>query len=256
MTQTPLTTIQDTNISVTPMYLLKMALDTGADIEKLQQLLDLQKEYEANEARKAYSVAFAEFKKNPPLIDKDVTVNYQNKNGDVTNYKHSSLQNVVEKIGSELSKHGLSHSWTMDQNENGQVVVTCKLTHILGHCEENTLKSSPDSSGGKNNIQAIGSAVTYLQRYTLLGVTGLATKGQDDDGAQSEKPEDTALLTVDHKASIQKLLKSTKSDLTQFLIYMNSKSLDEVKDSQYNAAMVALATKQAKINEQAQPKAG
>lgn len=249
--QTNLVEKTNTNAVVTPMYLLKMALDTGADIEKLQQLLDLQKEYESNEARKAYSVAFAEFKKNPPEINKDVTVSYPNKNGDVTTYKHSSLSNVVEKIGASLGQQGLSHSWNTEQNDNGQVVVTCKLTHALGHSEETTLKSSPDASGGKNNIQAIGSVVTYLERYTLLAVTGLATKGQDDDGRglESEQPEDTTPLTTDHKASIQKLLSSTKSDIAQFLLYMNAKSIDEIKDNQYNTAMVALAAKQAQQSE-------
>ena len=39
-----------------------------------------------------------------------------------------------------------------------------------------------DTSGGKNNIQAMGSAVSYLERYTLLAITGLSTKEMDDDG--------------------------------------------------------------------------
>jgi hypothetical protein len=40
-------------------------------------------------------------------------------------------------------------------------------------------------SGSKNAIQAIGSAVTYLQRYTLLSATGLAAKNGDNDGADA-----------------------------------------------------------------------
>lgn len=39
-----------------------------------------------------------------------------------------------------------------------------------------------DPSGSKNAIQAIGSAVSYLRRYTLLGVLGMATSDGDSDG--------------------------------------------------------------------------
>jgi hypothetical protein len=39
-----------------------------------------------------------------------------------------------------------------------------------------------DATGNKNPVQQIGSTVTYLQRYTLLAATGLATSDSDDDG--------------------------------------------------------------------------
>jgi hypothetical protein len=52
----------------------------------------------------------------------------------------------------------------------------------MGHSERTPLEASPDASGGKNGIQAVGSTVTYLQRYTLLSATGMAVQDQDDDG--------------------------------------------------------------------------
>jgi hypothetical protein len=53
------------------------------------------------------------------------------------------------------------------------------------------MSAPPDASGGKNTIQQIASTVTYLQRYTLLAITGVATKGQDDD-ARGAQPEQAA----------------------------------------------------------------
>ena len=50
------------------------------------------------------------------------------------------------------------------------------ISHVI------TMAAGPDGSGGKNAIQAIGSTVSYLERYTLLAATGLATEDQDDDG--------------------------------------------------------------------------
>src|SRR3990167_2499280 len=156
-----------------PAEMIRMAVAGGADLEKLSKLLDLQEKWEANEARKAYHRAMAEFKQNPPEIAKDKKVAYGN-----TKYNHASLANVVKKITKELSKHGLSASWSTQQN--GQIIVTCKITHVLGHSEETSLSAPADSSGSKNSIQAIGSTITYLERYAILALLGLATHDQDD----------------------------------------------------------------------------
>jgi ERF superfamily len=67
--------------------------------------------------------------------------------------------------------------------------VTCILTHQMGHSEETTLAGAPDNSGSKNSIQAIGSTVTYLERYTLLAATGLAAANGDNDGQGAPKWE-------------------------------------------------------------------
>jgi hypothetical protein len=55
----------------------------------------------------------------------------------------------------------------------------------MGHSERTTLSATADTSGSKNSIQAIGSTVTYLQRYTLLAAVGLAAGGDDDGQAAS-----------------------------------------------------------------------
>ena len=51
----------------------------------------------------------------------------------------------------------------------------------MGHSEKATLTAGPDASGSKNSIQAIGSSVTYLKRYTFEAVTGVVTTDDDDD---------------------------------------------------------------------------
>lgn len=155
--------------------------DGNMDVAKLKELLDLNERWEASQAKKAYVVAMSAFKENPPEILKDKTVKYGN-----TGYKHASLYNVTTKINTELSKQGLTAAWVTSQ-DNGSVKVTCKITHIMGHAEETCLAAPPDATGSKNDIQAIGSTVTYLQRYTLLALTGLATADQDDDGAGAGK---------------------------------------------------------------------
>lgn len=158
--------------------------DGNMDVAKLKELLDVQERWEANQAKKAYVLAMSEFKVNPPEIVKDKTVTYG-----TTSYNHATLSNVTTCINKALSNHGLTASWVTSQ-DNGTVKVTCKITHIMGHSEETSLAAPPDATGSKNAIQAIGSTVTYLQRYTLLALTGLATYDQDDDGKGSDDKKD------------------------------------------------------------------
>lgn len=164
--------------ALSPDVLISTAIQNGAGIETLEKLMALQERHEANEARKAYHKAMAAFKANPPVIHKDATVTYNN-----TSYDHATLANVTDTINKALSEHGLSAGWRTEQN--GSITVICTITHELGHSESTSLSAPADKSGSKNAIQAIGSTITYLQRYTLLALTGLAAGGQDDDGQMS-----------------------------------------------------------------------
>lgn len=188
-----------------PMKSALAALQAGATVEQLQGLLTLQKDWEANEARKAYVAAMAEFKKNPPEIFKRKQVNFTTRDGDTTSYQHATIGDVTSLTVAGLAAHGFSHRWDTRQTD-GRIEVTCILTHNLGHSESTTLEASPDSSGKKNAIQQVASTVTYLQRYTLLAACGLATKDmEDDDGAGAAvTPEIPAELLAEARTEAMK----------------------------------------------------
>lgn len=169
--------------AITPMEMLNIAVQQGADLDKLSKLMDLQERWEKNEARKAFVTALATFKANAPKIVKDKQVSFgQGK----TAYKHATLDKASEAIGEELSRHGLSHRWDVKQ-DGGHITVTCILTHTQGHSESVSMTAQPDTSGSKNSIQAIGSTTSYLQRYTLFAACGIAPKDADDDGTGGKK---------------------------------------------------------------------
>ena len=216
-----------------PAEMIQAAVTGGADLKQLEGLLTLQERWEANEAKKAYHKAMTQFKANPPTILKDKAVSFgQGKAA----YKHASLHNVCSEINKGLSQHGLSASWRVSQN--GDVSVACKITHELGHSEETMLKAPSDTSGSKNAIQAIGSTVTYLERYTLLALTGLATADQDTDAV-----EVGAMVSEEQLATIIDLFAESKADESKFLTYMKVSSLDDIPASQYKKAISALKAK-------------
>lgn len=166
--------------ALTPMAILNNAVDGGADVATLTQLLTLQERWEKNEARKAFDAAMSDAKANMPKITKGREVDFTH-NGKRTNYRYEDLASIAETINPVLSEHGLSYRFRTESPPNAPISVTCIISHRLGHSEENTLSAPRDEGAGKNSLQAIGSAVTYLQRYTLKAGLGLAAS-YDDDG--------------------------------------------------------------------------
>ena len=175
-----------------PLMGIISAASTNGDIDadKLMKLLEANERYETNEAKKDYHIAMAAFQSESPKILKDAK-------GHNTTY--AKLPGIIAVVAPILSKNGLSHSWVTDCSDN-KIKVTCKITHKHGHSEETWLSAGADGSGSKNSIQALGSTVTYLKRYTLEAALGLAEEDDDgkgaDDGKAPPKPtaeEQTAL---------------------------------------------------------------
>lgn len=225
---------------LSPIEQMTQMKQMGLEVADMREMLALQKEYEANEALKQYNISLAAFKSEEITILKDKHVSYKNRAGDLTEYDHASLSNILETAVPLLSRHGFSHRWLTDQAES-LIKVTCILTHRMGHSEQTSLKSASDTSGGKNSIQAIASAVKYLERYTFLALTGLSEKDKFDDDGMSAAPEDA--ITTDQETVLIDLIKETKADEAKFLEYMKCATLGEMPASLFTRAKRALEAK-------------
>lgn len=231
--------------AVTPMQMLSMAVERGADMAILEKLMSLQERWEANEARKAFVVAKSAFKAERPTIIKNKHVGFTSRRtGEETAYDHATIDNVCDTIDPILSKHGLSYSWDIAQRD-AQIFVTCILFHEMGHSERVTLNAPPDASGTKSPGQAIASTITFLERYSLLAVTGLATKGQDTDGGTPGE-DDAGTITAEQKDALIALIQETGADVKAFLKYIGVASLDEIPEIRFDSAKSALEKKRAK----------
>lgn len=167
----------------TPMALMSQAVANNTPIEQLEKLMDLQDRFEKKEAQKAFFVAMNQFQGNKPDILKQSTVAY---NGQ-TKFKFASLAKIQKGIDPVLSRFGLSYSFKQ-KGLGGVITVSCVVSHIDGHSEITDLDGEHDKSGGKNAIQSVGSAVSYLKRYTLMNAFGLSS--DDDDGASTQMTPD------------------------------------------------------------------
>lgn len=168
-----------------PGQLLTLAVDKDLDIDKLRQLMELQKAWQIDQARRAFFSALAKFQSEVPEIRKSKKVDFDIKDGGKVNYNYAPLGDIIRQIKDTCKACDLSYRWEIADNKE-EIKVTCKVTHVDGHTEETTMTASPDDSGKKNKIQQRGSSIEYLKRYTLIGALGLSTTDSDVDGMMPE----------------------------------------------------------------------
>lgn len=166
--------------SMNPEQLLTLAVNNNLDIDKLERLMSLQKDWQADQARKAFFSSLAKFQSEVPEIRKSKAVAFNE-----VKYNYAPLADVVRQIKDTCRECGLSYRWEI-QDDKELIKVTCLVTHLDGHTEKTTMTANPDDSGKKNKIQQRGSSIEYLKRYTLIGALGLSTTDSDVDGYTPE----------------------------------------------------------------------
>jgi hypothetical protein len=217
---------------MTPVQMAYQLIQSGANFESVKEMLALSKELAADTAKRAFDEAVAAAKAAIPTIAKNAKGHNEKRYANFAAYAA-----VVDPI---LGAHGLNYRFRTEQAD--KITVTCILSHKGGHSEENRLSGPADSSGSKNAIQAIGSTLTYLQRYTLIQALGLAA-GEDDDGGKAEQTVDDIPINADQAAHIRSLIEQTGTDIAKFCNYLKIEAIPDLLTSQYPRAVQSLEKK-------------
>lgn len=216
----------------TPMEMLDRALVEGKPLEIVKELMDLQDRYEKTEARKAFDEAIAAAK----AEIKPVVKNREGHN----KKKYADIAAIADAVDPIISKFGLSYRHSSTQTD--RISVTCKLSHKLGYFEETTLSAQPDATGSKNEIQALGSTLTYLQRYTLVLALGLSSAEHDDDGRGAGRVNDGP-ITPEQAEQIQLFIVQRNFKIKPFCNVMKVPSIADIPASRFAEAMKLLQDK-------------
>lgn len=235
--ETPVAPVVQSDGAAMISMLERAARDPAVDIEKFERLMTMKERVESQAAMRAFNAAVSLAKGNIPPIFKNKVVDFTSQKGR-TNYRHEDFAEVARAVDPVLKKHGLSYRFRSSQAGN-KLTVVCILSHADGHFEETTLEVAEDHTGNKNAIQAIGSAATYLQRYTLKLALGLSASA-DDDGKSSAAP---AVISDEQADTITKALTDTQTDVVKFLSYFKAESVSYLLVKDFDRAMSALSKK-------------
>lgn len=219
-------------VVATPLDMLNSAVASGSSIEVIERLMNLYERWDASQARKAFDAAIADAKAEiSPIV--------RNKSGH-NQKRYADFAAIASAVDPVLSKHGLSYRFRTAQSD--RISVTCILAHKGGHSEETTLAGPADTSGSKNAIQAIGSTLSYLQRYSLVQALGLAAT--DDDDGQAVGSGTT--ITDEQAAELRALMEEVGADTRRFCEYLKVPSLSDIPAARFKDAVAALNAKRAK----------
>lgn len=160
------------------------ALNVDVEREKLRQARErFDWEKLDREAKVAFTQAFEQFKVDAPKILKTKHVSFDTKSGGKTDYWQVELDKACDVLIPALLKVNITHRWVTEDLPDGRLRCTCYLKHRLGYEEKGaSFAGPPDTSGGKNAIQGIGSSGSYLERYSFLASLGLVPTRVDNDG--------------------------------------------------------------------------
>lgn len=96
--------------------------------------------------------------------------------------KFASLAAVRDVVVKACSEQGIAVVQMPGNDEQGRVTIRTMLLHESGTFDCGTVATTATVRGG-NEAQAVGSALTYLRRYALAAIAGVAQ--EDDDGNAS-----------------------------------------------------------------------
>lgn len=99
--------------------------------------------------------------------------------------KYADLAEVLNVIRPVFSKNNLAITQHPAYTDG-----VCYVTTLLSHSSGQWMKSCASSPIGKADAQGVGSCLTYLRRYSLAAICGIAQEDDDGNGASGKKKDD------------------------------------------------------------------
>ena len=204
----------------------RLATNPQLNIEVFDRLLAARRSEEDRAAERSFNLAMsvAKGELQPVLKTRDVDFQSQRPGAARTKYKYENFADVAKVVDPVFAAHRLAYRFAVEQ-QGDMAKVTCIVSHADGYSERVKLETKVDpGSTGMSMVQALGSALTYLQRYGLRAAIGLAAAVDDDGrGAGGTSPK----ISIEQANELQKLIDETgRSQVTLLKLV----GVDEVVD--------------------------
>jgi hypothetical protein len=216
----------------------RLATNPQLNIEVFDRLLLARRQEEDRAAERAFNLAMSQAKGELQPVLKTHEVDYPSKkegSGRVK-YRYESFADVARVVDPVFAAHRLAYRFSVEQ-QGDMATVTCIVSHADGYSERVKLESKVDpGSTGMSMVQALGTALTYLQRYSLRTAIGLAAYIDNDGrGAGSSPP-----ISTEQANELQKLIDDTGRSQATLLKLVGVESVIDMNVDQYTRAKQVL----------------
>ncbi len=152
-------------------------------------------------------------------------------------FKYAPLEEIDKHLRPLLAEEDMDLSFSDDSRDGGGVLLRGRLKHLPGgHYEDSFMPAPLDTSGGKTNVQGVGSSNSFLRRYVSCNIFNIVVVGDDDDG--SGGTIDAAQAKI-----IRELVISAGADEMRFLKFMKATTIDDIAFRDYRKAVSVLEKK-------------
>ena len=219
----------------------RAARDPSVDIDKMMRLMKMRDEAVAQAAKVAYARALSSLQADLPTVERNGRITIKKKDSEqvIQSTKYALWEDTNDAIKPALKAHGFSLSFRHTR-EADRVMVTAILLHEDGHSEETTVPLALDTTGSKNNVQAVGSSLSYGKRYAAGLLLNLTSRGEDDDGVAAGQPD---TVSQEQIGELQALIESKNADKAKFLKFYKIEKLADLPADKYDAAIKLLVAK-------------
>lgn len=214
----------------------RAATDASVDVDKMERLLAMQERIMDRQAHAAYTAAMAEMQPKLPTIKKRGAI--KNNSGKVQS-TYAKWEDIDAAIRPILTKYGFALTFRTETRE-GRPVVWAVLSHREGHSERTEVELPIDSSGSKNNVQGVGSSMSYGKRYAASALLNLVTEDEDDDGQMGGAG---ALISDDQVRELRRLMTEVKANAGAYFEYLGVQALEDLPAPKFAEAKAALLKK-------------
>jgi ERF superfamily len=133
----------------------------------------------ANNGTAALHAALAAAQGEFPPIPRDKKVTVKTREGNHYSFEYAELGTILGAVRPTLSKHGLALV---------QLLEDASVRTELRHKDGGIISASFPLPTVPARPQELGSLITYLRRYAVVAMLGIATE-DDDDAGQAAEPE-------------------------------------------------------------------
>lgn len=226
------------------------ARDKAVDAGKMKELLAMQTEVMARQAKTDFIAAFHNMQMELPVLSPKGQIEIKDKvtQAIIQSTPYAKFADIMDVVKPILDRNGFILRFRTDGVADGRVVVVGILSHRNGYYEESTLTLPIDASGSKNNVQGIGSSTSYGKRYAtiaLLNLTSRAKPDEDDDGAVGGDAS-MAPITDEKFKTLEAKIVSSGADRVKFREHFHVDSIRELPQKEFDTAMKMLEQKEAR----------
>jgi hypothetical protein len=224
----------------------RLSSNPNVDVEKIQRIIDMQKQLTDREAQHAFNYAMVRAQKNMPIVAK------KEKNTQ-TNSKYAGYDEILKQCQPIYTAEGFSvtfyqgHATAENPLDKDSNRIMADIMHEAGHTKTVYVDIPVETTGIKGNsnmtkTHATGSSIQYGRGYLMRMIFNIPT-GDDDDGNKAGGI--IKYISDKQKSSIVDMFNSLELTAIQKanffkLVSVESGDFDKIKENDFNTAMNTL----------------